>query len=215
MGVSKQFSDQELLMLLQQDDRHAFKEIYQHYWYKLYMVAYKRLRSKETSEEIVQNIFTKLWMNRKEMKVTGLLEAYLYTAVRYAVIDHLEKEATRKKISTFAYYHHQTTDNSTEESLDLHDLELHVQTNIKKLPSKCQSVFILSRQEYKTNREIAWLLGISEKTVENHMTNALRIIRTGLRKTGALLLSSNAMPLLTLCLIKILQALPGNHPHEL
>jgi len=202
MSVGNPFSDQELLILLHQDDTAAFKKIYQHYWYKLYIVAYKRLRSKEAAEEIVQNIFTKLWTNRKEIRITVLLEAYLYTAVRYGVIDHLEKEATRKNFTAFAYYHYRTADNSAEEYIDLRDLESHVKKAADQLPSKCQSVFLLSRQEYKTNREIAGLLGISEKTVENHMTNALRTIRAGLKKTGVLLLPYDTPIILAFCLMK-------------
>ncbi|MNX80571.1 RNA polymerase sigma factor [compost metagenome] len=71
-------------------------------------------------------------------------------------------------------------DNSTEETVMLNDLVLNLNKEVEQLPIKCKSVFELSRREYKTNKEIALELGISEKTVENQLTKALRRIRIGL-----------------------------------
>ena len=87
----KAYSDEGLLKLLKQQELGAFEEIYMRYWRKLYSAAYKRTQSREISEELVQDIFTSLWVNREILKVE-ILSAYLFSAIKYKVINHLEKE---------------------------------------------------------------------------------------------------------------------------
>src|SRR5688572_24325986 len=91
----KAYSDEGLLKLLKRQELGAFEEIYMRYWKKLYTAAYKRVQSREISEELVQDIFTSLWVNRQVLKVETL-SAYLYSAIKYKVINHLEKEISRR-----------------------------------------------------------------------------------------------------------------------
>lgn len=182
------YTDSDLLNIFVENDAVVFREIYKRYWYKLFVFVNKRLRNKESSEEIIQNFFTRFWLNRSEIKVKGSLEAYMFTAVRYATIDYLEKEATRNNYYQLAYFNNKDFDNSTEEQVLLHDLETNVEYELVKLPVKCRSVFVLSRYEHKSNKEIAMQLGISEKTVENHITNAIRQLRLSLKGVACAIL---------------------------
>jgi RNA polymerase sigma-70 factor (ECF subfamily) len=106
--------------LLQGHELVAFDEIYRRYWQGLYSMAYKRVQSREISEEIVQDIFTSLWASRTSSSITNL-SAYLFTAVKYKVINHQAKEISRK-----SYAKEQVRmvreDNSTEETVLLDDL---------------------------------------------------------------------------------------------
>lgn len=156
----------------------AFEEIYNRYWNKLYSAAYKRVQSKEVSEELVQDLFTSLWLNRKTVNVHTSLAAYLFTSVRYLVLNHVQKEMVRASYKESLQLNR--VDNSTEETVLLNDLVLNLNAAVEQLPVKCKSVFELSRKEYKSNKEIAAELGISEKTVENQLTKALRRLRLGL-----------------------------------
>lgn len=176
-------SDDELIVLLQDNDVLAFKEIYTRYWYDMYLVTNKRLRSKEASEEILQNFFTTFWLNRKKVTIRSSLKAYLFTAVRYSIIDHLAREATKNNYMELLAFNPYPSSNATEETVFLHDLEQNIEKILCKLPSKCRAVFELSRRQHKTNKEIAEILMISEKTVENHITNALKLFRLGLKDT--------------------------------
>lgn len=170
-------TDEELIVLFNENDVVAFKEIYVRYWYELYLITNKRLRSKEASEEIIQNFFTKFWTNRKKINIRGELKAYLHTAIRYSVIDYLAKEATKNNYLELISFNYKDTANTTEETVFLHEVEEGVNQVMSKLPAKCRRVFELSRQQHKSNKEIAELLGLSEKTVENHITNALKLFR--------------------------------------
>ena len=172
--------DDQLIVLLKQDKLSAFKEIYGRYWKKMYGEAYKRLKNKELSEEIVQEIFTNLWVKRQSLQITSTVGGYLHLAVANQVIDQYRKELTREKYREAFKIVHSEVDNSTEDAIMLRDLAYTIETEVNQLPDKCRSVYELSRNEHKSNKEIALHLGISEKTVENHLTKALKKLRLGL-----------------------------------
>ena len=174
-------SDFELLkMLKRHDDAPAFREIYDRYWSKLYAAAFKRLKDTSGAEEVVQDVFTKLWIRRTDLNIQTVLAAYLFTATRYQVINYLHKEYVKTNYLERARIHFNDFDNTAEETLIANDLNQHIQQGVELLPDKCRTVFELSRKEHKSNKEIAETLGISEKTVENHITRALRKLKTSI-----------------------------------
>ena len=95
MAMLREYSDEALLKLLRQDGLEAFEEIYRRYWKRLYSMSYKRVQSREISEELVQDIFTSLWVGKDKTSIENL-SAYLFSAVKYKVINHLAKELSRK-----------------------------------------------------------------------------------------------------------------------
>ena len=175
-----QFSDKELLDFLKKDNSAAFEEIFNRHWSKLYGAAYKRIRHKEAAEEIVQDLFASIWFKRNTLQIEGSVAAYLFTAIRYRILNYIQKELVRDNYKEAMYLVQSESDTSTEDSIYLNDLTKNIQLEINQLPEKCRSVFELSRNQHKTNREIAEFLGISEKTVENHLTKAIRRLRVGL-----------------------------------
>lgn len=180
MGDFTELPDDDILLLLKQDKLSAFKEIYTRYWKKLYGEAYKRLKNKELAEEITQEIFANFWLKRHSLQITTTIGGYLHLAVVNQVIDQYRKEQIREKYREDFKVIHSETDNSTEDLIMLKDLTYTIEAEINQLPDKCRSVYQLSRNEHKTNKEIALYLGISEKTVENHLTKALKKLRVGL-----------------------------------
>ncbi|MDB5133310.1 MAG: polymerase sigma-70 factor [Mucilaginibacter sp.] len=180
MSDFSKLSDEELVVLLKQERLVAFREIYKRYWKNLYGAAYKRLKSKELAEEIVQELFTNLWVKKQTLQIKTALAGYLFTSVSHYIIDHYRKELVKAKYTEAFKITYQETDHSTEETILLRDLTDTIESEINQLPDKCRSVYELSRKEYKSNKEIALYLGISEKTVENHLTKALKKLRMGL-----------------------------------
>jgi RNA polymerase sigma-70 factor (family 1) len=180
MSDFSKLPDQQLVVLLKQDKLSAFKEIYSRYWKKLYGEAYKRLKSKELAEEVVQEIFTNFWLKRQSLQITTTVNGYLHLAVANLVIDLYRKELVKEKYKEDFKIVHSELDNSTEESIMLKELAYTIEAEVSHLPDKCRSVYELSRNEHKSNKEIAVYLGISEKTVENHLTKALKRLRFSL-----------------------------------
>ncbi len=176
----EKLSDERLSLLLFNGDNGAFEEIFNRYWSKLYAAAYKRVKHREAAEEIVQDLFTLLWSKRKSVQIHTSLAAYLYTSVRYMVFNHLQKEMVRGNYKDSVQVGNIFYDNSTEETVLLNDLNSNIEKEINHLPPKCRSVFELSRKKNKTNREIAEVLDISEKTVEGHLTKAIKLLKLSL-----------------------------------
>jgi RNA polymerase sigma-70 factor (family 1) len=176
----KAYSDEGLLKLLKQQELGAFEEIYLRYWRRLYSAAYRRVQSREASEEIVQDIFTSLWVNRHSANIE-ILSSYLFTAVKYKVINHLEKEVSRRNYAEVQMNSSMLTDNSTEESILLNELNLALEKEIEKLPPKRQQIFKMSRQGHLSIKQVASHLGISEKTAENQLGKAIKVLKLNLK----------------------------------
>ncbi len=179
MAKFKGYSDDALLELLKYQELNAFEEIYRRYWKRLYSMSYKRIQSREISEELVQDIFTSLWASRATVKITNL-SAYLFTAVKYKVINHLEKEMSRRSYSESQLVAALEA-NFTEEAVLLEDLNDALEKAIHKLPAKRQMIFKLHRQENLSMKQVASQLGISEKTVENQYGKAMKMLKLNLK----------------------------------
>lgn len=183
-----ELSDQNLVDLCRKGDSKAFEELYNRYWSKLYSSAFKRIKVREVAEEIVQELFMSLWTNREKIVIHTSFQNYLYSSVTYLVFAYLHKEYKRRSYEEFALTRMNIYDNSTEEIIECNDLGKKLDTELNQLPDRCRSVFELSRKQYKSNKEIASVMGISEKTVENQITKALRILRVNLKYLSTLLL---------------------------
>lgn len=177
MGRRASLNDEQLTALLLSDDVRAFDELYNRYWSRLYVHALKRIQEEEAARELVQDVFTELWIYRQERKIHTSLAAYLYQAIRYKTLNHMQKQWIRERYSIEIQSQAADGHNATEESVFFEELYNRVDTLSSSLPPQCKKVFELSRKEYKNNREIAEELSISEKTVEFHLTKALRYLR--------------------------------------
>ncbi|EHQ25012.1 RNA polymerase sigma-70 factor [Mucilaginibacter paludis] len=179
-------SDKELASLLKRGEVGAFEAIYNRFWSKLLNAAYKRLRDEAVCQEIVQDVFIKLWEKREILTFTVGLENYLLVAVRYNVVDIYRKQVVKDKFEIMV--NHSEYDNSTSDQIFTRDLAKYLSKLVESLPGKCKNVYQLSRLEHKTHREISEILNISEKTVQGHLTKALQIIRSGMADALTLLI---------------------------
>ena len=154
-----------------------FEAIYERYWSKLYLSAYSLLRDKQACEDIVQEVMVEFWMKRKSHDIRSI-PAYLHMAVRYQVYKALK--AGGATISLPEDFELAAERIETEDRLTGMDLQLMFDKQISQLPEKCREVFVLSRVQYLSIKEISSRMQISTKTVENHLTNALRRLRAQL-----------------------------------
>lgn len=169
-----------LLLYLRTGDQQAFREIYQRYWKKLYAIARHKIQSLDVVEELVQDIFLKLWERRDALRVDKL-DAYLATAVRYAIINHIKSTLVHEKYADYAHAHFTEASYATEEQLDLDELMQAVQQQLNDLPEKTRQIFRLNRLEYQSVKEISSRLKVPERTVEYHLSQAIKSLRIYLR----------------------------------
>ncbi|MDR2284553.1 MAG: RNA polymerase sigma-70 factor [Sphingobacterium sp.] len=180
MHIGDNLTDEELFVLLSQHGKHrAFRLLYLRYWDKLLALAYKKLQDKEEAEEVVQEVFTNLWRRRKSTKLKNTFNTYISASVKYEIFACFAKRNKKNQLSDHIQKIGSAV-NSVEQWIDYKDVLSTIQHTVSNLPEKCKLVFQLSREEGYTQQEIAQELKISTKTVENHMTKALRAIRISL-----------------------------------
>ncbi|MDJ1503822.1 RNA polymerase sigma-70 factor [Xanthocytophaga agilis] len=175
-----ELSEQELLEAFLNGDRTAFTTIYQLYWHKMYIVAYRKLKDKQAAEEIIQDIFVKLWKNRATVHITRL-DYYLFTAVRYSVIDHIRSEIVQGEYEEYYKTFLSLEDSNTENTIAFNELISTITNGLDILPEKSREVFRLNRLEHWPVAQIAEHLDLSEKAVEYHLTKSLKSMRVYLK----------------------------------
>lgn len=176
--IHKIHDDLKLVEALTRGDRKAFNEIYELYWERLFAYAYNRLHDRESSEEALQEVFLSLWENRFSLKIKTSLSSYLYSSVKYKMLNIMRSKKVRDRYAKdFRSFAQNYAPAQAENHQNLSDLKNLIEDSLSTLPPKCQLVYRMSRQEHIPNQEIADKLHISKKTVENHLTKALKHLR--------------------------------------
>lgn len=173
-------SDKELLEGLGEGRKDAFKEIYLRYWREIFLVAYRKVRHKALAEELAQNLFISLWERRSEMDIRDL-RSYLFSSLKYSIINHYKSQIVHEKYLTYLQSSRDEVTYSTEQSILMGDLSEAIEKGVSLLPKKTQLVFMLSRVENRSVKDIARALKISEKAVEYHVTQSLKAMRIYLK----------------------------------
>ena len=168
-----------LLKKLKEGSKEAFRELYTEFYTKLCLYITFFTRNENKSEDIVQEVMTKIWEKRAEIQITGKLKNYLYRA---SYNEFLNIEKRRKKFSFLEELAIEAYEELEEED-HLYPIKLQIiRDEVQKLPPKCREVFIKVKMEGKKYIEVAEELKISPKTVEIHMGNALKRIREAVKK---------------------------------
>ena len=193
----KKFTDNHLTDLLRGTpgnvpaslQEHAFEEIYNRYWRMLFQVAWQKTEDRDVAEELVQDLFVRLWERRSDLRITSSLTNYLHTAIRYRIINFIRNQMrSSRHLALIKNDISEPGENKVEADLRLRELDASLQASIEKLPVKSRTIFELSRAKHFSNKQIAGKLNISEKTVEYHLTKSLRLLRVYLKDFVTVLL---------------------------
>ena len=163
-----------------------FAVLYDLYFQKLYKIAYGYVSSKEDAEEIIQDVFVKLWEKRERIRSVGNITSYLYKMARNACLDFLRSKKHGLSIAIDLLQEQDLLNlyalsDDVSSAIIEKELQVQIEEGIKLLPERCKSVFIKSRLYGLKHKEIADSLDISTKTIENHITKALRILKKHLK----------------------------------
>ena len=185
--VTNTDEEKELLLRLQSGEEAAFTAIYNLYWKKMFYVAAQKLQNLAEAEEVVQDIFLDLWKRKENLPPVACLSAYLSVCVKYKVINILARRQQQWRYTQQAISQPFVHDHSLQQKLQAEELKEQIKNETARLPEKCRLVFEMSRQHGFSQKQIAARLGISEKTVESHISKAIRTLRTSLSQLMALL----------------------------
>lgn len=172
---------------LRKGDSYAFELLSKLYYSRLLHVSSNYLTNKEDAKDIVQEVFMKIWNKKSQLNIHTNLNSYLYKMTKNTCIDYLRKKESRVTESLNLEFrenhiHLSSLKDDASSKIIEQELEIEIQYAISLLPEKCREVFIKSRMEGLKHREISDEMDISTKTIENHMTKALKHMRFHLRE---------------------------------
>lgn len=180
--------DIELVKRLQKGDVEAFDLIYEKYSGRLYAFGVKYLKNKDETEELVQSVFVKLWENYKTLKKDSSFKSYLFTIAYNDICKLFRKRNYQQKFISDALYENSGSSSEIEEGIDYQSVLNRVKQIVDKLPERQKVIFMKSRQEGKTTKEIAKELRLSPGTVDNYISEAIKFIKNRLRNEDLALL---------------------------
>ena len=168
----------------------AFNVLYENYSSCLYAYCLKWTKSQEESEEIVQDVFMKLWATREQIKNEETILYLLFKMAKNQLINNYRKNMSSPVYEEYVEYcnYEKLSENNTDSNLNYDDFCVHIQEIKKDLPAAQQQIFEYSIFQQKKNQEISDLLGLSEQTVRNQLSLALKVFRKRLKNLYCVIL---------------------------
>ena len=176
-------SDDKILETLNNGDEKSISILYEKYSKELFVSAYNMLNNKEVCEDILQEVFINIWNKRGHLKIKTSLKSYLYASVMYGVYGHYRKHNDKINVELLEGFNTHVQLSNPETKLIQKEIIYQINSIIESLPEKCRIVFEMSRNDQLSHKEIAKKLNISTKTIETHITKALKAIRSSLGNT--------------------------------
>ncbi|WP_158800449.1 RNA polymerase sigma factor [Pedobacter sp. L105] len=181
MSAYRNHLDQELVNFLKEGDEAAFTEIYNRYAIPVFYQVNQMLRDRESSQDIVQELFINLWNKSENIKEDANLAGYLYVAARNRVFKLIQKGKVRNDYVSAIVKYATEINTASLPLIDERELSRILNKEIDLLPEKMRQVFEMSRKQNMTHMQIAGALGISDKTVKKQINKALTILRLKVR----------------------------------
>ena len=166
--------------LLAQKDEAAFEQVFKTHFKRLHAYAFTILKDEAEAEEMVQQVFFKIWERNENLSLTGSVTAYLYRAVHNESLNYIKHQKVRSDHKLHIAYRMKNEVEHPAKKTLTSEMEKKIHEALNELPEQCRTIFQMSRFDELKYREIADKLGISVKTVENQMGKALKLLRAKL-----------------------------------
>ncbi len=175
-------TDTELVALLVRDNEAAFSELYVRYKNKLYYFVFHLLKSKEETNDIVQEIFIRIWESRSFINPDLSFSSFLYTMARNRILNYFRDIDIDEKVKEILAAQKAKEEEAIDSQIIYTEYQEILRNAISRLPPQRQKIFNMSRIENMSHKEIAAQLGISVNTVQEHISEALKFIKTYFNK---------------------------------
>ena len=177
MKRAASYTEQELVTLLSKNSPIAFQQLFDRYSQKMYRFSLSYLKSDTEAEEIVQDVFMKLWENRGNLKSDKSVKSYLFTIAFNAIKKKFNQKMKNEKYKHDLFQWLGQEKPSLESRLDFESLLEKLDTLIEQLPEKRKAIFLQRKKEGKSIQSISEEMGISPKTVKNQITEAMNFLK--------------------------------------
>ncbi len=176
---------EKIIRRLKKDDKSAVDELFGYYYYpRLYHFSKSILKIETDIDDILQEVFVKIWLNRHKISNAVTFNAYIFTITKNEVLNLIRSNLRDQTFRNQLFLRSVAEEYQTPNPIEFDEIKTRIDQLVAALPEKRQQVFILSRTEGLSNKEIAQQLNISEKTVEDHITHAIKYIKSSLHEMG-------------------------------
>ncbi len=173
---SHDMDERQLIALLREGDSLSFEILFQKYYVRFYNFCRNLIKDSHAAEDIVQNVFMKVWVNRKNLHPDQSIHNYIYVLTKHEVLNHIRDRRVCLQVEQLIMSD-QPSASITDEMFSFRELDERVRRFIASMPGQRRKVFLLSRYRGMSNKAIADLLGLSVKTVDRHINLALTSLR--------------------------------------
>lgn len=166
-----------IILQLQQDDKYAFKQLYEQYYSRVVAFIVGMIKKEDIANDLAQDVFVNLWLGRKRLDISQNLQNYIFVASRNAAINYLRKELAHVHEQIETVQEKIYAESNIEDSIFAREINLLIEMVVSEMPKQRQLIYRMSREEGLSNNEIANKLEISKRSVENQLSIALKEIR--------------------------------------
>jgi RNA polymerase sigma-70 factor (ECF subfamily) len=177
-------STEEIIRRLKKDDKSAVDELFGCYYPRLYHFSKSILKIEDGIDDILQEVFVKIWLNRHKIGKAETFNAYIFTITKNEVLNLIRSNLRDQTFKDELFIRSVAEEYQTQNIIEFDEIKVGIDQIVTGLPERRQQVFILSRNDGLSNKEIAQQLNISEKTVEDHITHAIKHIKNSMKDLG-------------------------------
>ncbi|HEX3009105.1 MAG TPA: RNA polymerase sigma-70 factor [Bacteroidales bacterium] len=172
----------KLILKISEGDSGAFGSFYDMYFQQVFQFSRYFIKSEHICQEVVSDVFFKIWQNRKKLSEIESMEAYLYTLTKNKSLDHLDAVSRKPSFADDIPLGILANDSNPEELMINQELEKVINIAIEDLPERCKLIFLMAKEQGLKYSEIAQILSISEKTINAQMVTALKKMGSAVKK---------------------------------
>ena len=182
--MSTIINTEKIIHRLKNDDKSAVDELFGYYYPRLYHFSKSILKIEDGIDDILQEVFVKIWLNRYKIGNPDTFNAWIFTITKNEVLNLIRNNLKDQTFKDELFLRSVAEEYQTQNLIEFEEIKAGIDKIVTSLPEKRQQVFILSRTEGFSNKEIAQQLNISEKTVEDHITHAIKYIKNSMKEMG-------------------------------
>ena len=168
--------ERQLIDMLRKGDSLSFEILFQQYYVRFYNFCRNLIKDSHAAEDIVQNVFMKVWLNRRNLHPDQSIHNYIYVLTKHEVLNHIRDRRVYTQVERLIMTD-QPAASITDDTLQLRELDERVRRFIAAMPGQRRKVFLLSRYRGMSSKDIAKLLGLSVRTVDRHINLALTSLK--------------------------------------